>query len=61
MLNKISIDRMPSKTKIGNDSWFFNSSKEFAFFIKTQETATLQQITDGNTVNLVLKRIKDIF
>ena len=52
---------MPSKTKIGNDSWFFNSSKEFAFFIKTQETATLQQITDGNTVNLVLKRIKDIF
>ena len=52
---------MPSKTKIANDSRFFNSSKEFAFFIKTQETATLQQITDGNTVNLVLKKIKDIF
>ena len=43
--NAISIDRLPSKTKIGKDSWYFNNpllckpevssaTKTFLFFVK---------------------------
>ena len=119
--NAISIDRLPSKTKIGKDSWYFNISllckpefssatktflfllktqknnhslesgwweytksrfKENAnmfsknsttqenitisrqnlfFLLKTQKTTTLQQVTGGETPNLVLKRMLELF
>ena len=63
--NAIFIDRFPSKTKIGKDSWYFNNSllckpefslttKTFLFLLKTQNTTTLQQATGGKTLNLVL-------
>ena len=66
--NAISIDRLPSKTKIGTDSWYFNNSllckpkfssatKNFLSLLETQKIATLQQVTGGNTPNLVLQRI----
>ena len=46
--NAISIDRLPSKTKTGKDSWYFNNSllckpevssatKTFLFLLKTQK------------------------
>ena len=46
--NAISIDRLPLKTKIGKDSWYFNNSllckpevssatKTFLFLFKTQK------------------------
>ena len=46
--NAISIDRLPSKTKIGKDSWYFNNSllrtpefssatKTFLFLLQTQK------------------------
>ena len=49
--NAISIDRLPSKTKIEKDSWYFNKSlsckpevssttKPFLFLLKTQKTST---------------------
>ena len=49
--NANSIDRLPSKTKIGKDSWYFNNSllckpevssatKTFIFLFKTQKTGT---------------------
>ena len=63
--NAISIDRIPSKATIGKDSWNFNNSllcnaeffSAFLFFKKTQKTSTLQQVTGGNTPNLVLKKM----
>ena len=47
--NAIFIDRFPSKTKIGKDSWCFNNSllykpeffKTFLFLLETQKTTTL--------------------
>ena len=70
----ISIDRLPSKTKIGKVSWCFNNSflyktelssttKTFlSFFIKnTKNPTTLQQVTGRNTLNLVLKRMLRYF
>ena len=60
----IYINRFPSKTKTGKDSWYFNNSllckpefslttKTFLFLLKTQNTTTLQLVTGGNTLNLV--------
>ena len=68
--NAIFIDRFPSKTKIGKDSWYFNNSllckpefslttKTFLFLLKTQNT--LQQVTGGKTLNLVLKKMLKLF
>ena len=65
--NAICVDRLSLKTEIGKDSLYFNNSsfmyarvllsyKGFLFFVKTQNTATLQQVAGGNTPNLVLKR-----
>ena len=69
--NAIFIDRFPSKTKIGKDSWYFNNSHlyklEFCFTTKTlfllitQNTTTLHQVTSGKTLNLVLKKILELF
>ena len=50
--NAISIDRIPSKSKIGEDSWCFNNSfscklefssatKTLLFLLKTQKTTTI--------------------
>ena len=69
--NAISIDKLPSKTKTGKDSWYFNNSllckpesssatKTFLFLLKTQKTITLQ-VTGGNTPNLVLRRMLRYF
>ena len=69
--NAIFIDRFPSKTKIGKDSWYFNNSllckpkfslttKTF-FSLKTQNTTTLQRVTGGKTLNLVLKKMLELF
>ena len=61
--NAISIDRLPSKTKIGKDSWYFDNSflskPEFSsqlqrfFLIKAQKTTTPQEVTGWNTPNLL--------
>ena len=64
----ISIERLPSKTKIGNFSWYFNNSllckpdfssatKNLLSLLKTQKVTTHQQVTGGNTLSLVLKRM----
>ena len=69
--NAIYIDRLPSKFKIGKDSWYFtnsllckpvfSSARKTSFLLKTQKTTTLQQVTRGNTPNLVSKRILRYF
>ena len=69
--NAIYIDRLPSKFKIGKDSWYFtnsllckpvfSSARKTSFLLKTQKTTTLQQVTSGNTPNLVSKRILRYF
>ena len=71
--NAISIDRLSSKTKIANDSWKrfmkiillckpeFSSATKTFFLLKTQKTTTLQQVTGGNTPNIVLKRMLRYF
>ena len=70
--NAIFIDRFPSKTKIGTDSWYFNNSllckpefslttKTFPFLLKTQNPITLQQVTGVKTLNLVLKETLELF
>ena len=62
--NAIFIDRYPSKTQIGKDSWYFKNSlsckpefssttKTSPFLLKTQNTTTIQQVTGGKTLNLV--------
>ena len=65
--NAISIDRLSSKTKIGKDSSKrfmkiillckpeFSSATKTFFLLKTQKTTTLQQVTGGKTLSLVLK------
>ena len=66
--NDISIERLPSKIKIGKDSWYFNNSllcqpyfssaaKNLLSLLKIQKTITLQQKTSSHTLNLVLKRM----
>ena len=68
----IYIDRFPSKTKTGKDSWYFNNSllckpefslttKTFLFLLKTQSTTTLQKVTGAKTLNLVLKKMLELF
>ena len=70
--NAIFIDRFHSKTKIGKDSWYFNNSflckpesslttKTFFVLLKTQNTTTLQQVTGGKTLNLVLIKMLKLF
>ena len=72
--NAISIDRLPSKTKTGKDSWkrfmkiillckpeFSSATKTSFFFIKNTKTTTLHQVTHGNTSNIVLKRMLRYF
>ena len=67
--NAISIDRLPSKIKIGKVSCYLNNSflcklefssatKTFIFLLKKQKnkkTTTLQEATGGNTPNFILK------
>ena len=68
--NAISVDRLPSKTKIEKYWWkrfrkiilFYVSPsspqlQRLLFLLKTQEITTLEQVTGGNTPNFVLKRI----
>ena len=68
----IFIDRFPSKTKIGKGSWYFNNSllckpkfflttRTFLFSLKTQNTTILQQVTSGKRLNLVLKKMLELF
>ena len=72
--NAISIDRLPSKTKIGKDLWkrfrkiipFCVSQsppqlQKLLLLLKTQKTTTLEQVAVGNTPNLVLKRMLRYF
>ena len=70
--NAIFIDRFPSKTNFGKDSWYFNNSllckpefsltiKTFLSLFKTQNTTTLQQVTGGKILNLVLKKMLELF
>ena len=70
--NAISIDRHPSKTKIGKHSWYFNNfllckhefssaANNFLFLLKTQKTTILLQVTGGNTPNLAFKRMLRYF
>ena len=73
IFNAISIDRLSSKTKIVKDSWKrflkiillckpeFSSATKTSFLLKTQKTTTLQQVTGGNTPNIVLKRMQRYF
>ena len=65
--NAIFVGRFPSQTKIGKDSWYFNNSLcvslsspqlQILFLLITQKTTTLQQVTDGKTLNLVLKMLE---
>ena len=68
----IFTDRLPSKTILGKYSWYCNNSllcklkfsstsKIFLFLLKTQKTTTLQQVTGGKTLNLVLKKMLERF
>ena len=63
--NAISLDRLPSKTKIGKEKWHFNNSllhqphlQRICFFLlKTKKPPILQQVTGGNTQVLVLNKM----
>ena len=68
----IFIDRFASRTKIGKDSWYFNNSllckpefsltaKTFLPLLKTQNTITLHPVTGGKTLNLVLRKMLELF
>ena len=71
--NAVSIDRLPSKIKLGKDAWKrfmkiillckseFSSATKTSFFIKNTKKATLQQVASGNTSNIVLKRMLRYF
>ena len=68
--NAISIDRLSSKTKIGIDSWKRFTKiillckpqpQRLLILLKTQKTTTLQQVTGGDTPNIVLKRMLRYF
>ena len=67
--NAISIDRLSSKTKIGKDSlkqFFYVSPsspqlKRILFLLEIQKATTLQQVTGGNTTNIVLKGMQRYF
>ena len=70
--NVISIERLPSKNKIGKFLWYFNNSllckpdfssatNNLLSLLKTEKVTTLQQVTGGNTLNLVLNRMVEHF
>ena len=70
--NVLFNDRFPLRTKIGKDSWHFNNSllckpefcltkRLFFCLLKTQKTSTLQQVTGEKTLNLVLKKVLELF
>ena len=70
--NAIFIDRSPSKTKIVKDSWYLNNShlckpefslttKNFHFLLKIQNPTSLQQVTSGKILNLILKKMLELF
>ena len=40
---------------------FFSTSKTFIFLLETQKTTTLQQVTGEKTLNLVLKKMLELF
>ena len=40
---------------------FSSTSKTFIFLLETQKTTTLQQVTGGKTLNLVLKKMLELF
>ena len=71
--NVISIDRLSSKSKIGKVSWYFKNSLlckpefssatiNFLFLLKKKhkKTINLQQVTGGETPNLVLKKMLEL-
>ena len=69
--NAISIDRLASKTKIGKVHgtliilFYVSPSspqlQRLLVLLKTQKKNILQQVTDGNTPNLILKRMLRYF
>ena len=65
--NAISIDRLPSKIKIGKDSWkrlmkiISPQLQRRLYLLKTQKTTTLQLVTGGSTPNTALKRMLRYF
>ena len=70
--NAISIDRLPSKTKIGKDSRYIKNThyvspsspqvqRLFFSLLKMQKITTLQHVTGGNTPNVVLKTMLRYF
>ena len=72
LYNAIFIDRFPSETKIGKDSWYFNNSllwnpelsstsKSFLFLLETQKKTTIQQVNSGKTINVVFKKMLELF
>ena len=69
--NAIFTDRFPSKTKAGKDSWYvnnslllkpeFSSTSKTSFLLETRKTTTLQQVTGEKRLNLVLKKMLELF
>ena len=70
--NAIFIDRLPSQIKIGKEKihgtliilFYVSLSSpqlQIFFLLKTQKTTTLQQVTGGNTTNIVFKRMLRYF
>ena len=69
--NAIFTDRFPSKTEAGKDSWYVNNSLLFkpefsstsktSFLLETRKTTTLQQVTGEKRLNLVLKKMLELF
>ena len=70
--NAISIERLPSKNKIGNNSWYFNNSilchpdffsttKNLLSLLKTQKSSHSSASDWWNTINLIFKRMLQHF
>ena len=59
--NAIYIDRPPSKTKIGKDYKNFSYKNFFSLKKTPHKTSAIQQVTNGNAPNLVLKRMLRYF
>ena len=69
--NAIFTDRFPSKTEAGKDSWYdnnsllfkpeFSSTSKTSFLLETRKTTTLQQVTGEKRLNLVLKKMLELF
>ena len=66
----IFIDRLPSKAKIGKDSWYFNNfplckpelslTTDFSFFIKNTKH-NHSSASDWKILYLVLKKMLELF